>query len=119
MWMKFPHKAPSSFKDTVSMLEQYQLRIVLQDKVKKLQKKSVKMHLNKENPISDLLTSQEELDADKSIPTNAKPRHNINQNNEKPPSDLFTCQQELAASKSISTFGKLTCNINVINVKME
>ena len=35
MWMKFPCKAPLSFEDAVSRLEQYQLRVVLQDKVKK------------------------------------------------------------------------------------
>eukprot|EP00957_Ditylum_brightwellii_P033533 2541429-Ditylum_brightwellii.AAC.1 len=58
---------------------------------KKLQKNSVKIHLNKEKPISDLLTSQQELNADKSSPTDSKPRHNISQNNEKPTSDLLTC----------------------------
>eukprot|EP00957_Ditylum_brightwellii_P153500 11683010-Ditylum_brightwellii.AAC.1 len=65
-------------------------------------KKSVKIHLKKEKLTSDLLISKEELDADKSIPTNAKPRHNINQNNEKLTSDLFISQEELAASKIIS-----------------
>eukprot|EP00957_Ditylum_brightwellii_P000579 45000-Ditylum_brightwellii.AAC.1 len=83
--------------DAVSRLEQYQIRIFLQDKGGNLLKNAVKIHLNNEKPISDLLTSQQELDADKNIPTNAKPRHNISQNNATPTSDLLTCEQKLAA----------------------
>eukprot|EP00957_Ditylum_brightwellii_P175513 13362943-Ditylum_brightwellii.AAC.1 len=112
MWMKFPHKAPSSFEDAVSGLQQYHLRIILQGKGGKLQKKSAKIHLNKEKMISDLLISQQELDADKSIPTDAEPKHNINQINEKPTSDQLTIQQELDADKSIPTDAKPKHNIN-------
>eukprot|EP00957_Ditylum_brightwellii_P124082 9458318-Ditylum_brightwellii.AAC.1 len=68
-----------------------------------MQKNPVKIHLKKEQLTSDLHTSQEELAAEKSIPTDAKPRHNINQKNEKLTSDLHTSQEELATSRSIST----------------
>eukprot|EP00957_Ditylum_brightwellii_P099582 7585377-Ditylum_brightwellii.AAC.1 len=62
-----------------------------------MQKKSVKIHLNEEQLTPDLHTSQEELAADKSIPTDATPRHTIIQKNDKLTSDLHTSQEELAA----------------------